>query len=228
MDVQIDGRFRAYTEVGGIIVRALSDLDVQERRKVALLASEEEREELGNKEGDHYKELVVESLEDATEGVLREALLQFAVADLTRDAEDLLPFRFVPFPNDASLEERHGVLRQREEHEAEIRAERLKYVDQRVDKLREKSLAWEYDVLLRETERKIVESWIWAKYTQVFQYQTLVLSCFKDGAPLFKCWEDVPKNSDKFVKRLFSAYREVDSVDPWELEKNVLTEPTTD
>ena len=128
---------------------------------------------------------------------------------------------------DASLEERHEVIREREEHEKQVREDRLRFVDQRVEKLREKSLSWDNDVLRRETERKIVESWIWAKYNQVFQYQTLVLACFREGVPLFKSWEDVPGYSTKLIRKLFAAYREVDSIDPWELEKNVLTEPTT-
>lgn len=226
MDVRIDGRFRAYTEVGGITVRALSDSDTQLRRRVALEESAAVREELTDTESARHKELVSGPIAEATDDEMREAIIRFAASDAEREAAEAFPFRFVPFPDGASLEERHEVLKKREESEAAVMAERLGYVSNRTARLHEKAKGWDTDVLGRELARRIIESWVWAAYGETFQYQTLVLACFRDGEPVFSSWRDVAQFSEKLVAKLFEAYREVDDVDPWELEKNVLTEPT--
>ena len=226
--VRIDGRFRAYIEVGEITVRALSDIDVQERRRVALEESATERDLLADEESDKYKELILEAIGEADDNTMRVAIAQFESSMAADDVEDLLPFQYIPFPDKATLEERHEVIRKREEHEAKVRTQRVKYIEERIEKLRNKVEGWDTETLRRELERRIIGSWVLAKYTEVFQYQTLVLACFRDGKPMFGSWQEVRDHSDKLVKRLFAAYREVDSIDPWLLEKNALTGPTTD
>ena len=228
MEIKIDGRFRAYTEVGEITVRALSDLDVQERRRVAMLESANERDVLTDKTSDRYKELVADAISEADDDTMRAAVVQFESSAAADNAEELLPFQYIPFPDGATLEERHEVIRKREEHEAEVRAQRLKFIAERAEKLRKKVADWDTETLRRELERRIVANWVLAKYTEVFQYQTLVLACFRDGKPMFASWEEVRDHSDKLIKKLFAAYREVDNVDPWELEKKQLTATLTD
>lgn len=227
MDIRIDSRFRAQVEVGDITVRALSDADVQQLRRLALEESAEEREILSDIESDRHKELVEDAIADADDEMMRDAIVQFGTATASEEAEESFPFSFIPFPDGATLEERHEVIRGRKEHEIEILTQRAKYITDRLDGLRKKVEGWDTETLERELETRIVSSWAMAKFTEVFQYQTLALSCFTDGEPVFSSWEDVRAYSDKLVKKLFAAYREVDSVDPWELEKNVLTGPTT-
>jgi len=226
--MEIDGRFRAYTNVGDITVRALSDLDVQERRQVAMLESANERDVLSDKDSDRYRELVADAISEADDDTMRAAIVQFESSIAGDNAEELLPFQYIPFPDGATLEERHEVIRKREGHEAEVRGQRIKYVAERTEKLRKKVEDWDTETLQRELERRIIANWVLAKYTEVFQYQTLVQACFVDGKPMFGSWQEVRDHSDKLVKKLFTAYREVDSVNPWELEKKQLTGTSTD
>lgn len=226
MDIRIDSRFRAQVAVGDITVRALADADVQQLRRLALEESAKEREILSDTESERHIELVTEAIADADDEMKRAAIVQFGVAAAGEEAEEAFLFSFVPFPDGATLEERHEVIRGRKDHEAEILEERAKYVAERLDGLRGKVDGWDTEILERELETRIVNSWAMAKFTEVFQYQTLALSCFRDGDPVFSSWEDVRTYSNKLVKKLFAAYREVDSIDPWELEKNVLTGPT--
>jgi hypothetical protein len=227
MDIRIDSRFRAQTQVGDIIVRALSDTDVQQLRRLALEESAKEREELADPDSERRKELVDEAIAGADEEMMRDAIVQFEAATANEEAEDTFPFSFIPFPDSASLEERHEVIRERREHEEEVRTQRAKYIDERLERLRKKVEGWDAEILERELEIRIINSWAMARFTEGFQYQTLVLSCFKDGVPLFGSWQEVRGYSSRLIRKLFAAYREVDSVNPWELEKNVLTGPTT-
>jgi hypothetical protein len=165
--VEIDGRFRAYTSVGNITVRALSDLDVQERRRVAMLESADERDVLSDKDSDRYKELVADAISEADDDIMRAAIVSFESSAAGDDAEEFLPFQYVPFPDGATLEERHEVIRKREEHEEGVRAQRLKYIAERTEKLRKKVAGWDTETLQRELERRIVANWALAKYTEV-------------------------------------------------------------
>ena len=225
--MEIDSRFRAYIKVGEITVRALSDLDVQERRRIAMLESADERDVLTDKTSDRYKELVADAIGEADDDIMRAAIVQFESSAAADSAEELLPFQYIPFPDGATLEERHEVIRRREEHEIEVRAQRLKFIEERVEKLRKKAADWNTETLRRELERRIIANWVLAKYTEVFQYQTLMLACFVNSKPMFDSWQEVRDYSDKLVKKLFAAYREVDNVDPWELEKKQLTGTST-
>lgn len=227
MDIRIDSRFRAQIQVGDITVRALSDVDIQQLRRLALEESAKEREALSDVESEYRKEVVEEPIAEANEEMMCDAIVQFETVRFNEEAEDAFPFSFIPFPDGATLEERHEVLKKREEHEEKVHTERAKYIAARLDRFRQKVEDWDTETLERELEIKIINSWAAAKFTEVFQYQTLVLSCLKDGEPMFKSWEEVRTYSGKLIGKLFAAYRKVDSVDPWELEKNVLTEPTT-
>ena len=221
--MELDRMLRAYTKVGDVTVRALSDLDVRERDRIALEASREEADRLRDEASDGYGELVAPLLEIGDDE-MRAAIVAFQGRRYWRDIENELPYQYVPFPDDATLEERQEVLRKRETHEELIREERASVIAKRIAAFDEKVQSWTTEVLRREIQRRAIASHSLAKYADVWNYVTLVLACFRDGKPLYKKWEDVPEMATRAVERLFTAYREVDSVDPWELEKNSLTD----
>ena len=221
--MDIDRMLRAYTQVGDVTVRALSDLDVRERDRVALEASREEADELRDEQSEKYKELIAPML-DMDDGEMRAAIVAFQGRQYWRDIEAELQYEYIPFPDDATLEERQEVLRRREVHEEEIRGQRATVIAKRIATFDEKVQIWTTEVLQREMQRRAIAAHSMAKYADVWNYATLVLACFEDGKPLFRTWEDVPKMSSRAVEGLFTAYREVDSVDVWELEKNSLTD----
>ena len=221
--MDIDRMLRAYTQVGDVTVRALSDLDVRERDRIALEASREEADELRDEESKKYKELIAPML-DMDDSEMKAAIVAFQGRQYWRDIENELPYDYIPFPDDATLEERQEVLRKREAHEKQVRGDRATVIAKRIATLDEKVQAWTTEVLQREMQRRAVAAHSMAKYADVWNYATLVLACFKDGKPLFKAWGDVPEMSSRAVEDLFTAYREVDLVDVWELEKNSLTD----
>ena len=217
--MDIDRMLRAYTQVGDVTVRALSDLDVRERDRVALEASREEADELRDEKSEKYKKLIAPML-DMNDDEMRAALVAFQGRQYWRDIEAELQYEYIPFPDDATLEERQEVLRKREIHEEEIRGQRAAVIAKRIATFDEKVQIWTTEVLRREMQRRAIAAHSMAKYADVWNYATLVLACFKDGEPLFETWEGVPEMSSRAVEKLFTAYREVDSVDVWELEKH--------
>jgi hypothetical protein len=219
MDIGLDRMLRAHTKVGDITVRALSDLDVRERDRVALEESRKEADRLRDEQSDGYGELIAPMLE-MSEDEMRAAVVAFQGRQFWRDIEDELPFQYIPFPDEATLEERQEVLRKREAHEEEIRQERTEVIAKRLVAFNDKVQNWTLEVLKQEVMRRAVAAHSLAKYADVYQYMTLVLACLKNGKPLFKKWKDVPEMSSRALEKLFAAYREVDSVDPWELEGN--------
>ena len=220
--MDIDRMLRAYTQVGDVTVRALSDLDVRERDRIALEASREEADELRDEKSENHKELIAPML-DMSDDEARAAIVAFQGRQYWRDVENELPYEYVPFPDDATLEERQEVLRKREVHEEEIRGQRAAVIAKRIATFDEKVQIWTTEVLQREMQRRAIAAHSTAKYADAWNYATLVLACFRNGSPLFKTWEDVPEMSARAIEELFTAYREVDSVDVWELEKNFST-----
>lgn len=225
MAMEVDRFLRVSTKVGDITVRALSDLDVRERDRVAMEVSREEADVLRDESSEQYKELIA-PLGEMTKEEMRAALVALQSRQFGREVDAELPFDHIPFPDDATLKERHEVLRQREEHEEKVRRERLKVVANRIAKYENKIQSWEAGVLRNTLLERAAMSYALAKYAEIYQYMTLVLSCFEaNGKRQFRSWKDVPKTSSKALERLFEAYRKVDSVDPWTLEKNSLTGP---
>lgn len=223
-DIRLDRMLRAYTKVGDITVRALSDLDVRERDRIALEASREEADTLRDEKSDKHNTLIAPML-DLDDDEMRTAIVAFQGRQYWQDIENELPFEYVPFPDEATLEERQEVLGKREAHEEEVREQRSAVIAKKIAAFNEKVQNWTTEVLRSEMQRRAIQSHSLAKYVDVHQYATLFLACFRDGNPLFEAWEDVPKMSSRAVDQLFAAYQQVDSVDPWELEKNVLTGP---
>lgn len=225
MDIRIDGRFRAYTEVGSITVRALSDLDTRERDRVALQASQEYADILANEASAAHLEFVAPLLELSEED-MRDALVPLRADEMVRVVEEELPYEYVPFPDNATLVERQEVLRNREAHEESVRRQRETVVAARLSKLTEKIEGWDAETLCAGVRAEAIATHSAAKYADVFSYMTLALACYhENGKPLFDSWEDVPKMSTRALQSLYAAYREVDEIDPWTLEKNVLTGP---
>ena len=223
--MELDRMLRAYTKVGDITVRALSDLDVRERDRIALEASREEADMLRDEESEGHQKLIAPML-DMTEDEMRATVVAFQGRQYLRDIEVELPYEYIPFPDEATLEERQEVLRKRDAHEEKVREERAAVVAKKVAAFDGKVQNWTAEVLQGEVQRRAIAAHALAKYADVYQYATLALACFRDGDPLFEKWEDVPQMSSKAVEGLFTAYREVDSVDVWELEKNSLTDAT--
>lgn len=221
--MDIDRMLRAYTQVGDVTVRALSDLDVRERDRIALEASREKADELRDEQSEEYKELIAPML-DMDDSEMKAAIVAFQGRQYWRDIEAELQYEYIPFPDDATLEERQEVLRKREVHEEQVRKERATVIAKRIATFDEKVQIWTTEVLQREMQRRAVAAHSMAKYADVWNYATLVLACFRNGKPLFETWEDVPEMSSRAVEGLFTAYRKVDSVDVWELEKNFLTD----
>lgn len=228
MELGIDEFLRVHTKVGKITVKALSDLDVRERDRIALRASRDYADALGEEDSEEFQEHVAPLLEmDAVD--MRTAIASVQERQFWRDAEDELPFDYVPFPDEPTLEERQDVLRRREEHEDGVKEKRRQAVAKRLANFIEKMQDWSDEMLRRQLRNRAIANLSWARYADVYTWATLALACFDgDGKPYFSSYEKVAKTSSKMTAKLFEAYRHVDSVDPWELEKNVLTGPTQD
>jgi len=141
----------------------MSDLDVRERDRIALEASREEADRLRDESSEEHKELIAPLL-DMSDDEMRIAIVAFQGRQYWRDIEDELPHQYVPFPDDATLEERQEVLRKREVHEEEVRQERATLIAKRVAAFDEKVQNWTTEVLHREAQRRAIIAHSRAKY----------------------------------------------------------------
>jgi len=208
-----------------VVVRVLTEPEVQEREDSALRAYEREDKKLSDKEGDEYKR-VLAPLDDATVDVLISLITAVdATRYSVRVARDY-PLRFFPYPDDATTEEKIAIMRQEDEHEAMVREKRRKAVEEHMLKFRENlSLKTEGELRTMATNAIISASADTARQNE-FQVQTVYLASRRGdskGAP-FWTLDEVRNHgkgglSERIYNEVLSLYAQLDSTDPWTLQK---------
>lgn len=230
--LSMDAMYRVRTELtmpdGSVmIVRTLSEAEVQTKNRMALDASRRRADDLRDPQSAAHKELIA-PLRGLSVSAARTILSSLKQTALRRDAVGEIPYEFIPIPDGASLEEKQEVLARREKSEEKTRERREQWVASRLKEYQAKIEKLEHDAVLRELEAQTILAYAYQSYFDTLQYATLYLACrHEDGRRWFSSLEQVSEMGSAVLDRVFAAYREVDGVDPWELEKNALTDSST-
>lgn len=232
--MRLDALFRATAEIdlpGGQkgLVRALSDVEEQERHRYALLKSNEVEKELRDKTSLEYQIAIAPLEEIENPQPLIAVILEARRLDIEREARLLFDYQFIPMPDESDDKEERDVLRQREEADANTRQQRLDHIKARLTEVREKMEAQSMDTLrqmainlavLVRARRVMLQALRWySVYTAVFRQS-------ENGEleRLFQSADEVSQTPTLVIDRLFEEVSQVNTVDPWEVSKNALTD----
>jgi hypothetical protein len=212
--ITVDRLFRCVKEVElagrQFKVRALSDLEMQMRYRLALLAKVRALKPLRDETSDEYA--VVRALvEDSTDEQLRATL--FALPSKRREfieeAERELPIPYIPFPNEASREEEVEILEKRQAAIQETDKARVEYVKKKMESYRTLLKDWDREKLVTETFKGIISSTAESAFQDEWVNQTLSMSL--DGQLSL---EDVRNLSIQAKAFLMQSFAEVNDLDP--------------
>lgn len=224
----LDEFFRVNTEVElparkgkkeKIIVRTLSDVEMQARSDYALSEQARVYAETQNPESDIYKANIA-PLEQASDEILINAMADILRVDSIREANELFRIDFYPYPDNATDEEKRETLDRQKKHEEDIYGQRLRLVASREESARKHWADLSHDVLLKNARAAVTRLYPFKASVEAELYFTISRACETlDGNPKWTI-EQVKKLSGKMVDSLMAKYREVDAIDPWELTKS--------
>lgn len=209
-----------------VTVRVLTETELQERDAQALRAYKEVEDQMRADDSEDRKN-VIDPLSEADTEMLVAILAQIEAIRFSIEAVRMHPFRFFPFPDDASTEERVAILRQQDEHEAQVRERRRQAIEDHRESYKARIADRDVEDLRKMAERALIAAKADAARQEEFQVQTVYLSCRKgsQGEPYWPL-EQVRLHgkggglSNRLYSEVQSLYYQLDSVDPWELQKN--------
>lgn len=229
--IRLDDLFRATQDIDlpegqKGMARALTDAEAKERRRFALVKSQEVVEELKDPTSLRHRLSVapLEKVKDDEADSLIKVILEARRYDSQRDAVTLFPLPFIPIADDADDVTEREVLQQREESEKVVREQRAEYVKQRITTLREKYQETPMETLRVVTRQLAIT--VEARRTMVdaFRWYTIYASVFiyNNGKAerLFQSPDQVANVPSSIVDRLYKKAEAVDNVDPWDIVKN--------
>lgn len=208
-----------------VLVRTLTEAEVSVRDLAATRASKDADDVLRDEESEENDELI-KPLADLNRTELEAVIMGFAMVALRRDVQEEYPYRYIPFPEDATEDEKEDTLRQRDEHEARVRQNRSEELSRRMTARRDELQELDDEQLHDRAVKAMVRAQKLNARIEEFNVQTLCMACRNEkGEPFFK--EDVVRRhgkrdglNDAVYRKLLGVYAEVDTADPWGLQKH--------
>ena len=228
--IRLDDLFRATKDIPlpkGLKgqVRTLSDGEMKERRRYALLHSQEVVSGLEDETSDSYRLYVAPLATTRNRELLTDVVMQIRRAEAMRDAFVFYPNELIPMPDDATDIDEREVLDQRKIQEDKLAVNRAKFVDKRLATIRKKHKALNVRQLRALAQRLAVVVAERSATIDAMRWYTVYAAVFvhKDGAleRLYQDPDTVRKSPQQVVDRLYLEVEEVNGVDPWEIAKNV-------
>jgi hypothetical protein len=206
-------------------VRVLTEPEVQQRDEAAMEAYRVREDELRDEEGDEYKR-VIEPLDEAEEDTLVAIILSIEAVRFNLEAIRQHPFRFMPYPDEATPQERADVMRKQDEHEAAVRGTRSRVTNEKIETYRGKLQERDEEKLRRQAINALITAQADTERQKEFQIQTVHLSTRKDSTKGPPYWdlETVRMHGmgglgEQVYNTVLSTYFQLDNLDPWELQK---------
>lgn len=234
--IRLDSLFRAVKDIDlpegkKGQARALADAEIKERRRYALIKSQEVTKELRDETSDMYQLYMLPLATTRDRDLLLDTVLQVRRIEFLQDALEFYPNVLLPIPDDASDVEERGVLEQRVLQEAAIQKQRDDYIAKRVADIRKKTKALNVRQLRKMAQGLAGVVAERATMIDAMRWYTVYagISEFKDGQleRLFDSPGAASMSPEGVVDRLWLEVDEVNSVDPWEIAKNVSTDSGT-
>ena len=208
-----------------ITVRTLTDAESQIRDSAARAAAGAVEKRLRDSESEEYADLMT-PLQHADRDGMMAIIMSIAAITMSQEVQNEYPYRYIPFPDEATEEERREVIERREEHEARVRQSRSEELSRRLAARREELLILDEDDLRSRAERALIATESFNNRVSEFYAQTVYMSCRNgDDRPMFEL-DDVRRHgrsdglNESVYRRLLEVYQEIDQVDPWVLQKH--------
>lgn len=234
-EFRLDDLYNVEAEVSlpdgsAVVVRVLTEAEVQERDQAALEAYAKVREEMTDEEGEMHQKVIAPLLKEDTP---REALIWAAAAvqqtRLGLEAARQYPMQFFPFPENASTEERIDVMRQQDKHEASVRQARAESVERKIQAYVEGLQERDDAALRRIATQSLIEGRCEVARAEEFQVQTVHLATREGDSKGPPRWpvETVRQHgkkgglSDRVYSEILAIYFRLDTADPWEMQKKL-------
>ena len=228
----VDELFRTWKpmELAGkkLRVRALGDYELQIRNRMALLARIKAENKLKDKNSDEYQ-VVLKSLEDETDGVLRSTLTEMWKWESWQKAYQEVQPKYFPFPDDPKPDEEAEVIARREAEPERVRKEREEFVKKRVEENQKAFTEADHARLLSETTRLTILAYGQNEGDAELVHRTLLMCVQReDGQPYFKDLAQVQQLPGSVITELMKAFSEVNNLDPLKLNGASSTASTTE
>lgn len=211
-----------------VSVRALSDVEQRQRELEALRLSATLAERLKDEQSADYQSIILPLLQGEPDA-LKNNLLAFKRIDATREAALTIRPRYLPFPDNASDEEKRDVVIAREKQNATIAEEKQVYVTKELEKTRLLLETLPDADLRHQLKRYAINGSSYNLYSDEYIRQTVYISTeTEDGKRrYFASVDEVRRLNPKVRDFLWRAYVEVDSIDPFNLPSPSVTESLT-
>jgi hypothetical protein len=207
-----------------ILVRTLTDAEVNHRELEAIKAASVVEAEFEDETSQRYKDLI-EPLQRLDHDGLVAIIMAVQEVVIREEVVRENPFRYVPFPDDATEDEKRDVMRRREEQEAQVRQRRSEEISRRLSARREEMQILEDDDLMKRAKRALVNTEAFNRRIEEFYTQTVYQSTWLDSKHPFKL-EAVRGHgkrdglNEKVFRKILEVYGEIDTADPWVLQKH--------
>ena len=235
MGYDLDQFFRVKSEIelpGGVkcYLRTLADYEVRERQDRAVLASKKRRDELRDPDSELYKTYIA-AIEFATDEDLRASIMALETREITRQVLEEIQPRYIAFPDDATLEEKHEVIGKREKEEKAVRPKRDKAIKARVKALEKDLGKRKRNYLVNRMRVAQENARVLQEFVMAFDRLTVYYSCFKDKRRkerLFKSPEEVGQLSPVVINVLLDQYGRIDQASIRQLQDFFETEASSE
>ena len=225
MGYDLDQFFRVTTKVelpGGttLYLRVLSDWETRQRTEAALVASTRKRRELRDSKSVAHA-TYIEPIGFAIEEDLRNTIAALESRNVARDVVDEMPVPYIPFPDDASLEERQDVVEKREEAEQTTEKDRRKAIEARVKKIKKHLAKKKKAYLLGRCKTAQINTQALVAYVEEFNRQGVFYCCFKDESRTERFFESPEETSSLppvLYEKLLREYATIDRAQVQDLE----------
>ncbi len=202
-------------------IRVLSETDTQARDEYAMLAMAKKRKALTTS-GSPEHTIYISGLDDEPDENLRAAVLVAEAAEWTRQAQNDLAPRLIPFPDDADDDDKTRVLDERAAELERVKQARLDWVTARANERREVLNKMGHADLVYTMKRKQVDAQGRAALSRAFINYTLYAALFKDADCSTRVFESPDRVSDMpeaMREQISDAYfQELDKVTPEDLK----------
>jgi hypothetical protein len=224
-DITLDKLMRASKAIvlpdnNTVTVRSLSDAERRQKQLASLRASVRLDEKLADESSDEYA-VYLYPLKQLSRDELLEILAQWkrgnAMETSMRDIEN----EYIPFPDNASMDEEKEVLKKREENEKLVETQRKEYAENLVAEYLKSAEKWDDGRVLREAlarKRMIVSL---EEVLNEDVYQCVYLGTYtEDGKRYFQNVQRVRESPTQLLIFLLENQREVDNINLWEVTKS--------
>lgn len=225
MGFQLDDLWRVITEIdlpGGrkAYCRTLSDWEVRHRQEMAVVGSKHKRDELKDRKSDAYQTYIA-PIQFAQRGDLEETIVALEQREFIRQTFEEIKANYVPYPDEATLEERHEVLEAREKEDKRVEEARRKAMEAKAAQLKKTLAKRKKENLVERCQAAQANALVLNAFVEEFNAMTVSLCCFSDEARkqrLFKSADEVKALNPLILDKLLGAYREIDRVNIEQLQ----------